>query len=348
MQNIFYYDIILQISVTVRFMKRVVGFAISAVLIFVSCFTAFGVNIDGNNQGTEWDSATAYKLFSGESNSSVNFGAVKVKFAPEEYAIYLCFTFLDPNLEQGNTLAGVSLSVENSPSYVLNMANSPLNEDIDKYEVSGAMYIDGNNGGTCEIRVGMKYGVPKKTLCSVRFIDYQGVPSNIYDFTLVNESYTETTERHFSPTEDNSDPAYNPDLLTTEEPKTTKPKKTTTEKSTKESTVKATTTKKKTTKESEKTTKSEKKTEVHSPSVYIYEKEVIISQVIVTVPVISTETITAQTETHSEISTARINITSGNKYKSIAGVICATAFVAIAAWGVVGAKKKNSEEQNAE
>ena len=68
-------------------MKKTIGFALSALLIFLSCITAFGVNIDGNNQGVEWDGATAYKLFSGESNSSVNFGAVKVKFAPEDYAI---------------------------------------------------------------------------------------------------------------------------------------------------------------------------------------------------------------------------------------------------------------------
>lgn len=327
-------------------MKRITGLAISAILMFACCFTVFGVNIDGNNQGTEWDGATAYKLFSGDSNSSVNFGAVKVKFAPDEYAIYLCFTFLDPNLEQGNTMAGISLSVENSPPYVLTMENSPYNIDVDRYEVSGAMYTDENNGGTCEIRIGMKYGVPKETSCSVRFIDYLGIPSNIYNFTLVNESYTETTEMHFAPTEDNSDPAYNPGLLTEEESKTTK-SKTTTERTTKETITKATTTKSKTTKPV-KTTKPEKKTQAPSPSVYVYEKEIIISQVVVTVPVSITEATTTQTETYSETQTTRINISEGSKYKSIASVICATAFITIAAWGAVGIKKKNTEEENAE
>lgn len=329
-------------------MKRIIVFALSAILIFVSCFTAFGVNVDGNNQGTEWDGATAYKLFSGESNSSVNFGAVKVKLMPEEYAVYLCFTFLDPNLEQDNTLAGISLSVENSPSYVLTMTNSPYNTDIDKYEVSGAMYIDENNGGTCEVRIGMKYGIPKETSCSVRFIDYQGVPSNIYTFTLVNDSYTETTEMQFKPTADNSDPAYNPDLLTTKPPKTTKPKKTTTERTTKETATKATTSKKKTTTKAEKTTKEETKPkkETENKTVYVYEKEVIISQVVVTVPVSAAESLTTQQESSAETTQkAKINISVGSRYKKIAGVIGAVAFVALAVWGVAGAKKKESEDK---
>ena len=327
-------------------MKRIIVFALSAILIFVSCYTAFGVNIDGNNQGTEWDGATAYKLFSGESNSSVNFGAFKVKFAPEEYAVYLCFTFLDPELEQGNTLSGISLSVEDSPSYVLTMANSPYNADIDKYEVSGAMYIDENNGGTCEVRIGMKYGIPKETLCSVRFIDFQGVPSNIYTFVLVNDSYTETTEMYIDPAADNSDPAYNPDLLTTKPPKTTKPKKTTTERTTK-----VTTTKKKTTTKAEKTTRSETKTkkETQNQTVYVYEKEVIISQVVVTVPIMVTESLTTRQESSAETEqNTKINISVGSRYKKTAGIIGAVAFVAVAAWGAAGAKKKDSEKTGEE
>ncbi len=333
-------------------MKKTIGFALSALLIFLSCFTAFGVNIDGNNQGVEWDGTTVYKLFSGESNSSVNFGAVKVKFDPEDYAIYLCFTFLDPNLQQGNMLAGISLSVENSSPYVLTMANSPFNTNIDKYEVSGAMYIDENNGGTCEIKLGMKYGVPKETVCSVRFIDYLGVPSNIYNFSLINESYTETTQLQFEPTADNSDPVYNPDLLTEEQTKTTKPKKTTTERTAKETTTKVRTTKKKTTTKPEKTTQTKpKKTtqakpkkEAENKTVYVYEKEVIISQVVVTVPAVTTEAVTKQTESLTETRPTTINISKGSKYKSIAGVICATAFIAIAAWGAVSAKKKETTE----
>lgn len=323
-------------------MKRVVALAIAAIVSFASCFTAFGVTVDGNDQGFEWDGATTYRLFSGESNSSVNLGAVKVKFAPEEYAVYLCFMFKDSMLEQGNDLAGISLSVENSPSYVLTMSNSPYAADVDKYDVSGAMYIDENNGGTCEVRVGIKSGVPKEISCSVRFIDYEGVPSNYYYFTLVNEQYTETTERIIKPTADNSDPVYNPDRISTKPEKTTK---TTTERQTKATTTKSTTAKKTTTQKAKATKAAKTEKETQGVTVYYYEKEVVISQVIVTQTV--TET-TTQTTTETQIATAEqttsIPLSVGSKYKMIAGVVCAAAFIAVAAWSIIGAKKDKKEE----
>lgn len=329
-------------------MKRIIISALAAVIAFAMCFTAYGVTVDGNNQGTEWDGATTYKLFSGESNSSVYFGAVKVKFAPEEYAVYLCFMFRDSMLEKDNTLAGISFSVENSPSYVLTMSNSPYAADVDKYDVSGAMYIDENDGGTCEVRLGIKSGVPKELSCSVRFLDYQGVPSNYYYFTLVNEQYTETTKLMIAPTSDNSDPAYNPELNTTKGAKTTKA---TTERTTKEKTAKVTTTKKpkKTTTQKAKTTKAAKtEKETQAATVYYYEKEIIISQVIVTQTVSETQTTepqtTTQPQTVTEEETISIPLSVGSKYKAIAGVVCAAAFIAVAAWGVIGAKKDKKEK----
>lgn len=331
-------------------MKRIIIFMLAAVIAFVSSFTALGITIDGKNQGIEWDGATTYKLFSGESNCSVNFGAVKVKFAPEEYAVYLCFMFRDSMLEQGNTLSGISFTVENSPPYVLTMSNSPYAADIDKYDVSGAMYIDENNGGTCEVRVGIKSGVPKELSCSVRFLDHQGVPSNYNYFTLINEQYTETTKLMIAPTADNSDPVHNPDLITTVSERKTK---TSTERSTKVKTTKATTTKKpkQTTTQKAKTTKAAKtEKETQGATVYYYEKEIIISQVIVTQTVPeTTAAATSQSHTQTETdtqpqTTTLIPVSSGSKYKAIAGTFCAAAFIAVAAWSVIGAKKDKKEE----
>lgn len=332
-------------------MKRIIIFALAVIVALVPCFTASAVTLDGRNNGTEWDGATTYRLFSGESNSSVDFGAVKAKFVPEEYAVYLCFMFSDPMLEQGNAVTGISFTVEGSPPYVLTMSNSPYAADVDKYDVSGAMFIDNNNGATSELRVGIKSGVPKELSCSVRFIDYEGVPSNIYYFTLVNEYYTETTKLVIAPTADNPDPAYNPDLITTQAEKTTK---TTTERTTKEKTTKATTTKKPkdTTTQKAKTTKAPKtEKSTQGATVYYYEKEIIISQVIVTQTVLETTTAAAPTteETVTESQTTSIPLSKGSKYKTIAGVACAAAFIAVAAWSVIGAKKDKLEEtQDAE
>lgn len=329
-------------------MKRVIIFTVAAIVLFALSFTVHGVTVDGNNQGVEWDGATAYKLFSGESNSSVNFGAVKVKFAPEEYAVYFCVMFKDPMLEQGNTSAGISLSIEGSPDYVLTMSNSPCAADVDKYDVSGAMYIDENNGATCEVRVGIKSGVPKELSCSLRFIDFEGVPSNIYYFTLINEQYTETTEVQLAPTADNSDPAYNPDIITTKPVKTTKA---TTERTTKSTTVKTTESKRITTQKA-KTTKAPKTQKAtQAATVYYYEKEVIISQVIVTQILTEQTTTTAaqtttETQTVTEAQTASIPLSAGSKYKAIAGVACAAVFIAVAAWSVVGAKKEKEKNES--
>lgn len=330
-------------------MKRVIIFALAAIIVFASGFSVYGVTLDGRNDGTEWDGATAYMLFDGESNSSVEWGAVKAKFAPEENAVYLCFMFGDPMLEQGNTLAGISFTAEGSPPYNLTMDNSPYAADIDKYDVGGAMFIDNNNGATCEMRVGIKSGVPKELSCSVRYIDHEGVPSNYYYFTLVNEQYTETTKLIIAPTADNHDPAYNPEVNTTQKVKTTKAttERTTKEKTTKEKTTKATTVQEITTKKP-KTTKSQKtEKETQAATVYYYEKEIIISQVIVTqtVPVTTVATVqTTEEESTTQHPTTSIILSTGSKYKTIAGVACAAMFIAVAAWSVIGAKKEKKDE----
>lgn len=317
-------------------MKRIIFLTLVLLFMFVSLFTASGVTVDGDNQGVEWDGAKTYMLFSGESNSSVNFGAVKVKFAPEEYAVYLCLMFKDPMLEKGNGVAGISLSVDDSRPFVMTMSNSPCAEDVDRFDVNGAMYIDENNGGTCEVRVGIKSGLPAEIPCSVRFFDYEGNPSNYFYFTLVNEEYEQSTQLMIASDEDE-----------TETRKTTvsKTTKTTTEKTTKEKTTRKATTKRMTETKAPKTTK-EKKTEnqTQAATVYYYEKEVILSQVYVTQTSTEQPTTTGaiQSETsQTEVSeeTTRISLSDGNRYKTIAGVVCATAFIAVASWSVVGARR---------
>ncbi len=325
-------------------MKRIVILTVAFLTAFAMCFTASGVNVDGNNQGVEWDGATTYKLFDGESNSSVNFGAVKAKFVPDEYSVFLCLMFKDPMLEKGNTLAGISLTVENSSPFVLTMAHSPCFSNSEEYDFSGAMYIDEHNGGTCEVGIHISSGLPQKIECAVRFIDYAGTLSDCFYFTLVNELAGETTVKQIQPTADNPDPAYNPE---TTAPKVTK---TTTQRTTKETTAKETTERTtkapKTTKPPKTTKEQESQTATRPPTVYYYEKEVIISQVYVTQSVLQTTQATLQTETSTDITTepqtTRILTSDGVKYKKIAAAVCGAGFIAVAAWGVVSARKGKS------
>lgn len=344
-------------------MKATLSLFLASILLLLLSAAAFSADIDGIDNGAEWDNATAYRLVDGESNCGVEFGLVKVKFDMENSAFFMCFMFIDPMLEQGNLSVGVSVSIENSEPFVLTMASSPQNTDIDKYNITGAMSIDENNGATCEIRVGVKAGLPKTVSGNVRFIDASGEPSNYYAFTLVNESYVETTGVIISPTKDNDDPAYNPGLLT--------------RKTTKEQTLKPDTTRKKrtTTKPTERTRwalkdspytytgRTKRETErkeivqtviVPAVTVYYYEKEIIISHVFISEPnALVKETREVSTDITSSVSESQNQtvetgydgyLSDGKKYKIVLMLCAGAAFAAIAMFGVSTAKHKTEKE----
>lgn len=177
-------------------MKRVLSLLCLLVLVLSFAFTAFSADIDGIDNGAEWDGAAVLKLLDGESNCNVNFGLVKAEFDNESSAVFFSFMFIDPMLEQGNENAGISLSIEDSEPFVLTMSSTPFEYDVDKYSFSGAMSLDENNGATCEVRIGIKYGLRNRINGTVRFIDSNGAPSNFYDFSFDNEGYVSATEKY--------------------------------------------------------------------------------------------------------------------------------------------------------
>lgn len=343
-------------------MKKFSALLLAAV--FAVCFVAaaFSVDIDGEDMGVEWDGATVYKIIVGDSNCGVTHGFLKVKFDNSNRAVFLCFMFIDPALEIGNTSAGVSMTVEGSEPFVMTMSSSPQSYDIEKYSFEGAMSIDENNGATCEIRLGVKEGLPREIHGSVRYIDAAGVPSNVYGFTLVNEEYKETTARIISPTADNSDPAYNPDIKAE---KTTKAKKTTAAKTTTEKFViqtsppysyvrktKAATTARKTTAENKSDEKTTKVKATEKATVYYYEKEVIISQVIITQtpetePTDSTLPVIQATPAIVTQTTAEPLPKTG-KYKIISAVTGGILLLCASVWGGISGKNNKSSSNDGE
>lgn len=335
-------------------MKRILSCAVSALLLLAFAVSAFSADIDGYDKGAEWDGATVYKLVDGESNCNVNFAAVKVKLDAENSAVFLCFMFIDPNLEADNAAVGVSLSVENSAPFEITASSSPAGYDIGKYSFDGAITVDENSGATCEMRIGFKEGLPKTIACTVRFIDANGEPSNYYDFVIVNEFFVETTAMVLEPTRDNSDPAYNPDLLTS---KTKATKKTTERKTTTQKFVIKTSplysytgrTKKETTKKA-KQTKAVKTTE--AATVGYAEKEAVIKTVVqtdaVTQPATTQSTTAFDTQT-PEIASAQqtqkvVSVSQGEKYKRIITAVGGALFLLIACFGVYSAKRKDKAE----
>ena len=288
-------------------MKRLL-FAVAALLMLLAfAVSAFSVTVDGIDGGAEWDGAPVKRLFSGESNCKVNFAAVKAKVASSESAVYLCFMFKDPDAALFNPAAGVILNVGND-TFTVTMESAPCSDDTADHSFDAAITADQNHGMTCEIRLGVKHGVPKSLDMSVRFIDTAGELSNHYAFTVENTEYSETQPVIVAP------PTERPAAPPTEKPaKTTKAKKTTTQRdiTEKQTTRKATTKHPKTTirpvkTTAERTTKAQTQRTTKEPktkaqrtkvvrvegnaTVYYYEKEVIISQVIVTVPAAEAET----------------------------------------------------------
>lgn len=288
-------------------MKRLLCAVAALLMLLAFAVSAFSVAVDGIDGGAEWDGAPVKRLFSGESNCKVNFAAVKAKVASSESAVYLCFMFKDPDAALFNPAAGVILNVGND-TFKVTMESAPCSDDTADHSFDAAITADQNHGMTCEIRLGVKHGVPKSLDMSVRFIDTAGELSNHYAFTVENTEYSETQPVIVAP------PTERPAAPPTEKPaKTTKTKKTTTQRNTtkRQTTRMATTKRPKTTirpvkSTAERTTKAQTQRTTKEPktkaqrtkavrvegnaTVYYYEKEVIISQVIVTVPAAEAET----------------------------------------------------------
>lgn len=287
-------------------MKRLLCAVAALLMLLAFAVSAFSVTVDGIDGGAEWDGAPVKRLLSGESNCKVNFAAVKAKVASSESAVYLCFMFKDPDAALFNPAAGVILNVGND-TFTVTMESAPCSDDTADHSFDAAITADQNHGMTCEIRLGVKHGVPKSLDMSVRFIDTAGELSNHYAFTVENTEYSETHPVIVAP------PTERPAAPPTEKPaKTTKAKKTTTQRdiTEKQTTRKATAKRPKTTirpvkTTAERTTRAktqritkEPKTKTQhtktvqaegNATVYYYEKEVIISQVIVTVPAAEVE-----------------------------------------------------------
>ncbi len=336
-------------------MKRIFSALGSAFILLSFVISAFSADIDGFDKGAEWDGATTYKLIDGESNCNVSFAAVKAKFDVENNAVFMCFMFLDTNLDVGNALTGVSLAIENSSPFEITASCSPVEHDIGKYSFDGAISVDENSGATCEMRIGFKEGLPKTIACTVRFIDAYGELSNYYDFVLVNEFFVETTAMVLEPTRDNSDPAYNPDVAVTKA-KTTK--KTTTRKTTTQKFVIKTSppysytgrTKKETTKRAKQTYAV--KTDAATTVNYVEKDAVVIKTVFQTEAVAqpittrqSTAVDTETTETIRESQTQKVvSLSQGEKYKKIITAVGGAMFLLITGFGVYSGKRKGNTE----
>ena len=346
-------------------------FVFLIIFVCVSEFpSAYSAEIDGIHSGDEWDSAVVTKLFDGESNCGVGFALVQTMIDIENRAVYFCFMHRDVSVEPDNINTGVVFSVGNSEWFEVTPEMSPTYSDSSEYSFEGAVSVDEDHGVTTEIRTGFKSGIPEEIKCSVRFIDSSGAMSNVYNFTVINDKYTETDELIIT---------QNKPVKTEKEAavKTTKEPKETTEKDS-EDDVKSTSSVKKSeefviastprrytyvrttrppeTKKNETQIRTSAKQK--AATVYYYEKEIIVSQVYVTQSETQTTAVTVS-ETAAEDTTAFIlssepetkgkstfTLSEGAKKKTVIGVLAAISFTAIAVAGTRNSKRTNEENDN--
>ena len=317
-------------------MKHIFAVITAAVLLFYCSITVFSFEIDGVDNGSEWIDTKTAVLVDGESNCKVTFGLVKWSVDNESNSLYLCFKFIEPDIASENANVGISLSVENSEPFIITASNSLNSYDTDKYSLNGAVSIDENEGATCEIRLGIKHGIPLTTKLKVRFIDSDAVKSNVYDLTIETVKPTEVTEsttEKEKTTKNNYDDIF--DIINTKT--TAKPKKTTTVKTDKTSNTSSKTTKIKTTKE--------KSTQKHISESSKTEKPVISEEPTQNITEVSNAVIENETyanEKHSSV----LSTTDGQKYKTITAIAGGSILLLVAVLGSIKFGKKTPEEEN--
>ena len=64
------------------------------ILTLLTASTAYSADIDGFDNGAEWDGAAVLKLVDGESNCNVNFGLVKAEFDNDNSAVFFLLTHI--------------------------------------------------------------------------------------------------------------------------------------------------------------------------------------------------------------------------------------------------------------
>lgn len=331
-------------------MKHIVSFICILILLLSFILSAFSYDIDGIDNGYEWDGATVCKILDGESNCGVNFGVIKYKFDYETSAVVFCFMFSDPDFTPENDNAGILLSVEDS-SFEFNASDGTKSDNIDPYSFDGAIYLDENNGATAEIIVGIKAGLPKSLDCCVRFIDSQGYYSNYYHFIVINDEYEEPDTLVIYPT---TESYIKPETTRKTTTKKTTQKRTTTIKTTAEPTTKkikttkadVTATKLTTTTTTKPTTKVQ-----NNVTIIYHEKEVYISHVYIKPTTEETTTLPLTSEISVSETSEKIpdetvvTLSQGTKYKKILSAVGLTAFVAIACFGIYSAKKTSDNKE---
>lgn len=311
-------------------MKKFITFFLALIICFCTISNAYSFKTDGYDDGAEWKNTEVKLLVNGESNCKVNFGLMKWAFDTETNSVFFCIMFKEPELSSDNQNIGVSLQIENSDPFIVSVNSAESNPDTDKFKFEGALTVNESSGVTCEIRVGIKHGLPSVLNGKIRFYDSDGTLSNVYDFSIDNVE--ETTVVYSN----EADTTALIKATTKEHANTISTKKqTTTKKSKAEKSSEAPNdTKKSTTKKSNKVTKKVK-TKTTKP-IYTTE-EFITNTALINI---------IETDTTADNAAIAKNIAKGDIYKTITLIAGGTVLVVISFVGTINAGKKKKDQND--
>lgn len=316
-------------------MKFVLKVCLSLLLVisfFVSAHAS--VKIDGVNDGVEWQNAS-YKLMINEAKSNnVDYAYMISQVDSNNFDVYFLFHLSDFK-SASYEKAGFILTLLNDVTVNVISDGVIIEGNADDYSVEYQISEDATDGLICEMRIGVKKGLPDNINGTISYIDGEGIKSYYFPFNIDNPNVEEemTTEKIT--------------VSETNRVKTTIKKETTTKKSAvkkDKTTDSASTSQKK-----EKTTKSKENKTV----VYFYEKEIIISQVYSDEASDVSENVETtaleETITSPSVTSYLENLppSEGLKIQKVICAVGAVILIGIGAWaGISGKKRENNISQD--
>ena len=151
--------------------------------LLITClpFNVSAVNTDGILDENEWENIQPTVLVSGAdvANCGVKNGIVYIFCDESEDRIYIGFKVkLSQNIKEDSSY-GVAVSAD-SGGFANITPNGISSYDTDKFSVEAKVCTYSDTAFSAEVALGVKYGLETADSIRVRFIDADGIPSNVY------------------------------------------------------------------------------------------------------------------------------------------------------------------------